>query len=155
KLLLYFTFFANLVNLVGLVPYATQAWSVGTEEQFYLFWPAALKLFRNRFLLILLILIVHPFTAFVLKTQVTCSSPLIVCVRVFWEGFSIDHMCIGAIFALLLFQRHRALSFLVNRWVFSIASLTVILMLVIGKSFPIIRFKGYSLCFGLIILNLA
>ncbi len=155
KLLLYLTFFANLVNLVGLVPYATQAWSVGTEEQFYLFWPVALRFFRNRFLLILLILVSHPLISYVLKWHVTGASPFLVFFRAFWEGFSIDHMCVGAIFALLLFQRHKWLPFLVSRWVFSIACLTVLAMLILGKTFPIIRFKGYSLCFGLIILNLA
>ena len=50
SLLLFIIFLPNLV-LQGfgiVVPYASQAWSVGVEEQFYLIWPVLMKFFKNK-----------------------------------------------------------------------------------------------------------
>jgi peptidoglycan/LPS O-acetylase OafA/YrhL len=48
--MLYLLFLPNLL-LFGfgiIVPYASQSWSVGVEEQFYLIWPLLMKFFKNK-----------------------------------------------------------------------------------------------------------
>jgi len=61
KLFLYVIFFPSLVlSLLGIVPYASHTWSIGTEEQYYLVWPVILKYFKkNRLLLMLLIILFY------------------------------------------------------------------------------------------------
>lgn len=47
--LLYIFMLPNMVlSNFGVVPYASQAWSIGTEEQFYLIWPLLFILFRKK-----------------------------------------------------------------------------------------------------------
>jgi peptidoglycan/LPS O-acetylase OafA/YrhL len=48
KLALYVAFLPNIVLWLGyIIPYASQLWSVGVEEQFYVFWPWIFKLKHN------------------------------------------------------------------------------------------------------------
>ena len=53
--ILFFVFF--LPNLVlaryGIMPYASQSWSIGVEEQFYIIWPWLIKLFKNRIAMVI------------------------------------------------------------------------------------------------------
>lgn len=48
KIVLFLFFLPNLMPFLGgIIPYASQTWSVGTEEQFYLIWPLLLKKIRS------------------------------------------------------------------------------------------------------------
>ena len=48
KFLLFLFFVPNISrSLFPLIPYGGQAWSIGTEEQFYVIWPVLLKYVRN------------------------------------------------------------------------------------------------------------
>jgi peptidoglycan/LPS O-acetylase OafA/YrhL len=61
RLFLYAIFLPNVVQpLLGIVPYVSQTWSIGTEEQYYLIWPIILKYIKNhRIALMLLIIILY------------------------------------------------------------------------------------------------
>ena len=64
KLLLYVIFLPNLVlPLLGIVPYASHTWSIGTEEQYYLVWPVILK-YLKKHRISLMILIIASYLAF-------------------------------------------------------------------------------------------
>lgn len=61
SLVLYLLFLPNLL-LFGydiIVPYASQSWSVGVEEQFYLIWPVIMKLFKNKILSLISVIFVY------------------------------------------------------------------------------------------------
>src|SRR5215510_7923630 len=58
KIFLYLFFLPNLVSpLFGIVPYASLTWSIGTEEQFYLTWPALLKNIKKYRLLLMFVIV--------------------------------------------------------------------------------------------------
>lgn len=51
---LFLLFLPNLALSKGVIlPYGSQSWSVGVEEQFYLIWPVLMKFFKNKLLVIL------------------------------------------------------------------------------------------------------
>ena len=59
KILLYVFFLPNLVTpLLGVVPYASLTWSIGTEEQFYLVWPPLLKLFKKYRVALMIVIVI-------------------------------------------------------------------------------------------------
>ena len=59
KTLFFVIFFsANIPSVLGSnLPYMHHFWSIGVEEQFYLFWPALVKKSKNNLVLILILLI--------------------------------------------------------------------------------------------------
>ncbi|WP_339661482.1 acyltransferase [Croceibacter atlanticus] len=62
KLLLFLFFLPNLaLVLFSLVPFASQSWSVGVEEQFYLLWPLLMKNSKNKLRLLLGVILVYFF----------------------------------------------------------------------------------------------
>ena len=109
KILLYVFFLPNLVTpLLGVVPYASHLWSIGTEEQFYLIWPPILKFVKNyRLPLMFLILSGYLFFARLLFSSRTDFIPFKYELNAFWQSFNIASMAIGGFFALLLHSRSR------------------------------------------------
>lgn len=58
KLGLFMLFFSNLVLVYfGIIPYASQTWSIGTEEQFYLVWPIIIKVIKKYRLLLMVAIV--------------------------------------------------------------------------------------------------
>lgn len=157
KILLYTIFFPNLVLAVlGIVPYASHTWSIGTEEQFYLAWPVILKYFR-RYRIFLMVMIIALYLGFagLLATSYLDFIPYIDVIRAFWKTFNIDCMAIGGIYAVLLFKKHNILKLLLNTYLFYSILILVILLLITGVKFPYLNYEIYSVFFGMIILNFA
>ena len=95
---------------------------------------------------------------FILQTILKITHPvagLAHWVMKFFDYFNIDCMLIGALFALLDYQKHPIMQFLKNNFLFySVLGLTV-LMLAFGIFIPFVQYQAYSVLFGIIILNLA
>lgn len=159
KLFLYLFFFANLVlSLLGVIPYASQAWSIGTEEQFYLVWPLIIRFIKkNRLILMIGIVVFYNFINLVLASPVSSSVPYHTIIRAFWSGFKIDTMAIGGFFAVLLFtnQLPQLLKLFKNRIAFNLAILFVAISYIFGMYYPYINNIVYSGCYAIIILNFA
>jgi len=157
KLFLYVIFFPNLVlPLLGVVPYASHTWSIGTEEQFYLVWPIALKFFKKyRIVLMLFIIFSYMVFAKILSTHYSDALPYKVVVREFWSRFNIDCMAIGGIYAILLFQKSNFLKILLNNYLFYSTIILTIFLIIKGVRIPYIHYEFYSCLFGIIILNFA
>lgn len=69
KSALYITFFANVVLAnVGLVPYASHTWSIGTEEQFYLIWPLLMKWVHRTVPLMLAVIAIYLAVGYLLQS---------------------------------------------------------------------------------------
>ncbi|HKC67510.1 MAG TPA: acyltransferase [Bacteroidia bacterium] len=157
KLLLYLVFLPNLaVSLIGTIPYAAQTWSIGAEEQYYLVWPVILKYFKkHKMVLMFCIIFLYVFVVKMTESNYTDFIPNKAVVKAFISSFNIDCMAIGGIYAILLFQKHRALKILLNNYFFYSVLLIVIALLIGGITIPYLNAECYALLFGIIILNFA
>lgn len=157
KLILYIFFLPNLVlSLYGIIPYVSQTWSIGTEEQFYLIWPIIIKYFRkNRILLMFSIIIFYLCFKLFLKTSYSNFIPYKKTVIDFWHFFSIDCMAIGGFYAVILFQKNKLVNFFQNIYLFYATLIITIILMLKGIYIPYIQYEFFAVLFGLIIFNLA
>lgn len=157
KVLLFLFFLPNLVSpLAGIVPFAAQTWSIGTEEQFYLAWPMVMKnIKKHRIALMLLIIFGYIFVARALYSSRTDFLPYKGYFNTFWLVFNIDCMAIGGFFAILLHSKHKLLKYFNNNYVFYASLVLVSYMLSKGINIQHLYKESYALFFGLLILNFA
>jgi peptidoglycan/LPS O-acetylase OafA/YrhL len=157
KIILFSLFLPNLVlAALGIVPYASHTWSIGTEEQFYLMWPVILKAVKKfRMALMFFILFSYLFVMEFLASGYSDFLPYKEVIKVFCSCFNIDCMAIGGFFAILLFQKNRALKFLMNPFLFYAVIVLLILFLIKGVQIPYVHYEFYALLFGIVILNFA
>ncbi len=157
KLILYVVFLPNLVlSFFGVVPYMSQAWSVGTEEQFYLIWPLLTRYFKkHRIVLLVAIILLYAAIDKWLFTTYSDFIPYKDVLRAFWSTFNIDCMAIGGLFAIILFERRSILNYLLNKFLFYLVTVLLIVLLIKGVVIPKIHFQFYALLFAILILNLA
>ena len=157
KILLFTFFLPNLMPFLGgIIPYASQTWSIGTEEQFYLIWPWLMKNIRKyRIALMLAIILGYILTARALWSSHTDFLPFKYYISGFWSLFNIDCMAIGGFLAILLHTQNRFLKFFRNNIAFYASLLLVSYMLSKGVVIEHVYKETYAILFGIIILNFA
>jgi peptidoglycan/LPS O-acetylase OafA/YrhL len=157
KIILFTFFLPNLMPFLGgIVPYASQTWSIGTEEQFYLIWPWLMKHIRKyRITLMLVIIFGYILTARALWSSHTDFLPFKYYISGFWSLFNIDCMAIGGFLAILLQTQNRYLKVFRNNIAFYAALLLVSYMLSKGVVIEHVYKETYAGLFGIIILNFA
>lgn len=157
KLLMYIFILPNLaVSLYGEIVGASQSWSLGTEEQFYLFWPLIIAIFRKRLLLIMVTLLIFYVALALFFGKAASINPIFINVSKFWSLFNINCMAIGGIFAVLYHDQHRfILKILFNKLVFVSTVIYLMLSLALGIKYGFIHYEVYSILFSIIIINLA
>ena len=159
KLVLYVLFLPNVVlNVFGLIPYASQAWSIGAEEQFYLVWPGLNKMVKNKWLLMLLVIFIYLVVKFSIY-HILPPGRVLTVFNGLWESTPIDCMAIGGLFAVVL-DSNTAFSAALKRLLFSkivqwITLLIALVMVIKGVRIPYFHYEVYALLFGVLICNLA
>jgi peptidoglycan/LPS O-acetylase OafA/YrhL len=106
-----FSFFAP-------VPHIGQLWSIGVEEQFYIFWPLVVKFSRNvlNVIMILLIFYVGLKGVLVLIPQFVQTGPIFLGVKKFFAMAKFECMIIGGIGAYIFFiKKVSILNFVYNK----------------------------------------
>ena len=145
----------------GAIPFSSQAWSIGVEEQFYLLWPLIIKYVKQiafflGFIIILMFalqncsVIINKLFGNHFMNPITLSN-----ISIFFKSFRIDCMAIGSIGALLVFYKNRCLNYLYNP-----LSSVIVLLLVIGlilNPYKVYFFDNiiYSILFMFFIINVA
>jgi peptidoglycan/LPS O-acetylase OafA/YrhL len=115
KLFYYIFFAANIPFLSATgIPLIVHYWSIGVEEQFYLFWPWLLKLSKNKVVIsaisILLLWLFLKFGSYILFTNKSI-------VHKFFNVTRFHCMMIGAIGAIGYYNKNEVfLSLFTNRW---------------------------------------
>ena len=145
--------------LYGVVPYLSQSWSIGTEEQFYLFWPFVIQYSKRQVPVLLILLITFLLFKYgismALSNMQPSHAPALFILNEFLHWLRIESMFIGAIFATVLFYNdQRILKILVSRFSHAISIVVIIVMLLWGHLVPMYS-EIYSLLFGLLIINFA
>ncbi|CAG4992772.1 O-acetyltransferase OatA [Dyadobacter sp. CECT 9275] len=157
KLFLYAIFLPNLVlSFLGVVPYASHTWSIGTEEQFYFIWPVILNYFKKyRIWLMISIISFYVSFSYFLTTHHADIIPFKNIIQAFLVTFNIDCMAIGGIFSILLFENSKILGLLRNNTLFYVVIVITIFLLAKGVYISIFHYEFYSILFGILILNFA
>jgi len=112
NLILYLLILPNLAfSIFSAVPHIGQSWSIGVEEQFYLFWPLIIKKFKPtvKFILIVLFsILLLKILFFIIATNYS-NYNLIVIFKKFIAMSKFESMIIGAFGALILFEKKEKL----------------------------------------------
>lgn len=150
QLILYFTMFPNLAAAnFSSIPFASQSWSIGTEEQFYLIWPIIFILFPKRKIqMIILTIIIYLIIKFFLKNNNTFLYN-------FWMLFNIDCMAIGGVIAYIKFNNLPILKYLINTRTFILTLIFLLMLILFGINFGFFHYEIYASLFSILILNLA
>ncbi len=160
KLTLFLVFLPDVSYIVyDLVPFGSQLWSVGVEEQFYLFWPSLFILFRQRIMPVLLVIAgTIAFLPFLMDTFIPDYSvhPRLLAIKNFIYYFRIDNMAIGGMMAYLLCAGYKPfLSFVYHKITQWVVLLSILAALLFNLTFNYCHHLIYSVFFAFLILNLA
>jgi peptidoglycan/LPS O-acetylase OafA/YrhL len=155
KLLFFFTFLSNLVlTYLGVVPFASQTWSIGLEEQFYLIWPVLVKYVRHIFAFLFIGLLVMWAVIYLLHSSWAVHLPLRTQLNWMVSTLRFDSMAIGGIFAVALHRNYKILKVILNPVFFYAALIGLIYVMGIG-GFLNTHLYVYQLLFAIVILNFA
>jgi len=128
KFLVYFFMFANFGRFLWPpIPGLSQLWSIGVQEQFYLFWPTFTRIFKKGFLpmvvsFILVKVIIEAIFRFYNYNWDTYQLPFINQLQLgtlikFWEIFAVEQLALGGLAAYIFIEeKHRILNFIYNRF---------------------------------------
>lgn len=161
KAALYVVLLPNVsLVLAGGVPYLLQAWSIGTEEQFYLLWPWVVRGAGKRVLpvvggVLLALLLAKRLIVLGYHTAGPSAGSWLTFAFNFLYYFRLECLVIGAVPAVMLFQQCRpALRWLMAPPVQWLALLVTLGLLAWGQQFALHE-ELYAGLFAILILNLA
>jgi peptidoglycan/LPS O-acetylase OafA/YrhL len=164
KLAMFLFFIPNVaVELYSAVPFASQMWGIGTEEQFYLCWPLLLRFFINkiwRFLIGCIVIII-----FIRVLVIIASSMGIMTFNNFHYGdlnnpfptiLRFDCLAIGGVGAYLLFSnKFNFLNFLFNVKIQIVVFIALFFSIGTSVNFSVFHFPIYSFLLLCVMLNVA
>lgn len=158
--LFYLALMPNVANVFNmLVVYANQLWSIGVEEQFYVFWPWLLKK-QQRYALVFWLIVIGFVVArngFAFVSSHTGNQQLAsICslLNSFLLMTRIDCMAIGGLFSLYIFQNNESFKrFFINRTMEILSLLCIIGLAFSGIYLPYIHHDLYAVVFGIFIIN--
>jgi len=159
SLLLYYLTFTPNFAVFAVMPYASQCWSIGVEEQFYAVWPLVIKFVKKSIVLIGYIIVVfvmlNMFVDFFLIK--IASRKIYYIARVILTVSRFDCMAIGAVFAHILYYHKdgKLIAVLYRNDVQFLTYVTASYLLIKLPIFHGLGHMPYAVIFSVIIINLA
>lgn len=154
---LYMLFLPNLVMVaINSIPFCSQTWSIGVEEQFYLIWPILNKYFKSKLGIAVFVVILYLIIKFMILLNVIGSGQNSLFFQ-FWESMPIQFMAIGSFFAYLAYFDTK-LTIAFKRFfyhpIFQILTvLVIIICLTLDLKVKYFNLEMYAMLFGIVILN--
>jgi peptidoglycan/LPS O-acetylase OafA/YrhL len=162
NILLYIALLPNLAWISGLqIIYANQLWSVGVEEQFYLFWPLIVKkITPDKVLhfmvgLIVFFVVVRNAAAFLdHHSYLPFSHEVLGFVNSYLTVTRISCMAVGGIGAYFYFYKPDIIATLISSTTVDVLAVALIVYLgATNKYIPYVMYEAYSALFCYIILS--
>jgi peptidoglycan/LPS O-acetylase OafA/YrhL len=161
SIILCVTIFPNVAHALGIDwPTSAQIWSIGVEEQFYLFWPLIISIIPYKktvpFLIIFFIgysLLPH-FIGFI-NVRTFESEALVSFSNKFFYGTNFNSMCIGSILGFMYATQHKNLKWLYNKYISYSAIFLSFCLWFSRFELKYFTTEFYSIIFGIMILNVA
>lgn len=159
KLFLFIFFLPNLaLGLFPPIPYASQSWSIGYEEQFYFFWPWLVKLKNkaiNFLIAFLVIYIISKILVFTFFKDVLIQKNLFLKIQLLYEFPGYESIAIGGILAYLAVEKSIVIEYLFKQSTQVSTYLLLSFLLFFGIKIPLFNNVIYACLFAIVIVNLA
>lgn len=138
------------------IPYAAPIWSVGVEEQFYVFWPLLLLLFPKKAQTIILFIVAFIGIKIVLilsNTLFVIDANIFVKVKDLVVATRMECMGIGGLGAWLINKKHKAGDILKSNATLAIALLLLPVIILHAKKLFELHHIFFSILFLIVIVN--
>ena len=144
----------NLLYLIIPIPFAAQAWSIGTEEQFYIIWPIIVNQFNKYKTIFLSCIIIYWIFYGCLHLSFLNNLPYIELLKNYYRLLKFDLLSVGAFGAVLFYEKDKRLYFFYNSFVFIASIIAIVLLYIYMPNLYEFFRLFYAILFIIIILNL-
>lgn len=161
SLLLCISIFPNIAHALSMGwPTSPQIWSIGVEEQFYLFWPLLVTLIPNKKLMQFLLIFfigysILPHLIDFINIRTFQNQEVGTFFRKFFFGSKFNSMSFGCIMGYMYAVNHKYLKVLYNKYLAYISVALSFGLWFTGFELKYFTDEFYTLLFGIMILNLA
>jgi peptidoglycan/LPS O-acetylase OafA/YrhL len=153
-ILLFVCFLSNVLIHLKLIPFSTQTWSIGTEEQFYLFWPVLIDRCQNFKIIFIALIIFYNLVLITLGFSFFDNIKYVNLIKNFVYSFQLDSLTIGSLGAFFLYVKNYIIRFLTNLNVFFFTIAIIVLSITYDFQFGIFKSTYFATLFILVIINL-
>ena len=159
--ILCFSIFPNVAHALNIGwPSSPQIWSIGVEEQFYLFWPVLLYIISNKRMLLFLILFFLGFSLIphvidYINNHTLKADTLFSFNKKFFYVTKFNCLALGGIFAYIFYFYRTKIKYYFNLLVLIFFILMAIMLLVLNFSFKYFNDEFYAIIFGIILISIS
>lgn len=148
----YFLFAANIPYILdATIPHLSNYWSLGAEEQFYLFWPWVIKKFKNSFktiLIFIMVLFILKAVAYIISLKYKTVIPALIL-----DYTRFECMAIGGLGAYLYLKKNKILLWLTANKFTEILCWLYLCFAAAGRHFWFVNHDAVSLVTLSLVIN--
>ncbi|RAR75623.1 acyltransferase family protein [Flavobacterium aciduliphilum] len=147
-------FLTNVLISIKLIPFATQTWSIGTEEQFYLIWPLLISKCQRLKPIFISIVLGYNLVLLVLQYRVFSNFRYFELLNSFVHFFQLDCLTLGALGAYLYYCKSVIVEKVTHLYVFFCTLVLVVISVFYSFNLGFFKATYYAILFIILILNL-
>lgn len=144
----------NVLFFIKPISFASQTWSIGTEEQFYLIWPLVISKIKKLKKFLIGLILLYWILYFIFNLPFFYGLPYFGLFKNYYAVFKVDVLAFGALGAVFLFEKEIVLKRIINNRLFIASVVFSVLLYFLNIEFVEIKRILYAAFFMIIILNL-